>query len=121
MSLSGLQLARMRRTADSVLPESGEVYRPTYTSDGAGGQTMARTRIWSGPVRVAPVSSVVTADATTASRQGGSQGVWITLPHHVDLRLDDRIVVGSHTYEVSSFDTGRSWHVSQRVLATELA
>jgi hypothetical protein len=66
------------------------------------------------------LSSVVEADSVIAERLGGSQGVWITMPWHVNVRLDDRIVVGSTTYEVASFDTGRSWHISKRVLCREL-
>lgn len=120
MRLSGLDLARMRRRADDHLPASGEIQRPVYSSDSQGGKTVTRSRVWSGPVRVAPISSVVAADSVVAERLGGAQGVWITLAYYIDLRLDDRIIVGSRTYEVVGFDDGRSWHVSKRALAKEL-
>lgn len=120
MRLTGLQLARARKVADAHLPDDGEVWRSAYVSDSQGGQTTTRTRIWTGPVRVAPVSSVVSSDSIIAERLGGAQGVWITLPWHVNVRLDDRIIADSATYEVASFDTGRSWHVSKRVLCREI-
>lgn len=120
MRLSGLQLARARRVADEHLPDWGELFRSSYASDNAGGQTITRSRSWSGPVRIAPVSSVVASDSVIAERLGGAQGVWITLPWHVTVQLDDQIRAGGKTYEVASYDTGRSWHISKRVLCREL-
>lgn len=118
--LSGIQLARMRRTADDALSAGGVLNRPTYASDSQGGLTKTYSRVWSGPVRVAPLSTVVESDTVIASRLGGARGVWVTLPHHVDIRLDDRVEVDGMVYEVASYDTGRTWHISQRVLAKEV-
>jgi hypothetical protein len=118
--LSGIQLARMRRSSDDALAEGASLTRPTYTTDSQGGLTKTYTRVWSGPVRVAPISTVVASDAVVAARLGGSRGAWITLPHHVEIRLDDRVDVNGRAYEVASYDTGRTWHISQRVLAKEI-
>jgi len=112
----GLQLARMRRTADSSLPSFGEVWRRSYAADGKGGRTETFTRVSSGPWRVAPTTSNVSSVSMFASRLGGQDGWWATAQYHVDVRLNDQLRVEGQNLEVVGFDSGRSWPISQRVL-----
>jgi len=112
----GLQLARMRRTADSSLPSFGEVWRRSYAADGKGGRTETFTRVSSGPWRVAPTTSSVSSVSMFASRLGGADGWWATAQYHADVQLGDQLRVEGQNLEVVGFDSGRSWPISQRVL-----
>lgn len=118
--LTGLQLARMRRTADHSLTQFGEVWRPTDTPDGKGGQTSVYAAVSKGPWRVAPIVTIAEAEAVFAGRLGGVKGWWATAQYFVEVRLADQIRLGGRVFEVVSFDTGRAFHVSLRVLCKEV-
>ncbi len=121
MSLSNLELARMRRVADAHLPDGVVISRPTYNSDGQGGRTTTYATVYNGPGRVSPINSVNGADAVVADRLGGAQGLWVTVPWHVEVRLEDRVVSGGRTYEVRAEDAPRAYPISHRVLCAEVA
>ncbi len=120
MSLTGIDLARLRRGADAALPERGHLYRPTLSSDNQGGSTSSPSRIATVPCRVAPLTTIEEENKVIGERLAGSRGVWVTLPYHTDVRLSDHLVVNGLTYEVVSRDHNRSWHISLRVLCREL-
>lgn len=120
MTLSALELAKMRATADEHLPDGVIVTRPTFASDGQGGSLPTYTPVYNGPGRVAPVNSIAGAESVVAERLGGAQGLWITVPHHVTVLLRDRVLWGSQTFEVVGEDTPRSWGISSRILCREI-
>ena len=118
--LSGLQLARMRRVADATLAGEGEVWRRTRVSDNKGGKTETLARVSSGPWRLAALTTVASSESVFAARLGGQQGWWATAQYHVDINLADQVRIGGRTFEVVSVDTGRTWHISARVLCREV-
>ena len=119
--LSGLELARLRRTATDFLPTYGEVWRRTLSSDSKGGKTETLARVSSGPWRVSPTSSSISPVSVYAKRLGGVDGWWATAQYHVDVRLGDQLRVNGQVLEVVGFDAGMTWHISARVLCRAVA
>jgi SPP1 family predicted phage head-tail adaptor len=92
-------LSGLRTVADSVRSETARISRATPTADGQGGVTDA----WA---TVAAVSCYVTAmrtqaaEGVVADQLQGRVGFYVYLPHDADVRAQDRLVVGTRTYEV---------------------
>jgi len=117
MLLSTNDLTRMRAILNRTLPDTATIERDTLGSDGSGGQTVTSTAT-TGPFacRVAMPSG---REEVIAGRLD-AVGIWtITLPAGTDVKAQDRILVGSRTFEVTIPLRPRSWQISCRVLCTE--
>lgn len=123
MLLSAAELASMRATLNRTLPDTATIQRNTLQSDGSGGTEVAST------ATTGPFACRVAIPAVTGTRSGREEviagrldavGIWtITLPAGTDVKAQDRIIVGSRTFEVTVPLRPRSWQLSCRVLCTE--
>ncbi len=109
-------LLQARQVTIGTMPDLVEISRPTFTSDGSGGQTAAYATVRSTPGRV---SAPTAAEAIIANGLGLAQAAVVTVPHDVTVVLKDRLVTGGRTYEVAGFDIGRTDPIVRRVLVRE--
>jgi hypothetical protein len=113
--LSAADLADMRATVADLLVETATLSRGTPASDGAGGQTVtwataATVAARLGPVGGSPEEREVAHRVTSPSLRT------VTLPAGTDVRLGDRLVISTVTYEVVAVLAPRSWELSRRVV-----
>lgn len=117
--LTDADLAMLRTIVRDFLPQEAEVQRPTATSDGRGGQTLTFTTVKRRvPCRLAPSSGT---EAVVAGRLTARESWTLTFLHDSDIRPQDRVVVGGHTFEVLAVLNAHAWTVATRVLAVEVA
>lgn len=116
--LTDEELAGMRVTLDLSLPDLAEVTRATSTSDGRGGRTMVWVTVASVPCRVAP--DTTRAEGTVADVVTNVQRWMLTMPSGTNVLPDDRISVGTRTFEVVAIRSARSFEVSCRVIGVEV-
>ena len=116
--LDANQLASMRSTWNSSLPDSGTILRRTEVSDGAGGYTVTWPAAGTAACRVGAgqsgVEMVVDGRLTPVT-------VW---PVHfaavTDIRASDRVATGGNTYEVAPANAPHSWEVARTVYCTRV-
>lgn len=120
--LAAVELAEMRTTATSALPDTATIYLPLVEPDGAGG-TVDTWLPTSDPIpaRLSPVASTATGqERVIAARVGATAGWIITLPALTVINRAERIEMLGRTFEVLDVTTTRSWEVSCRVLCSEV-
>jgi head-tail adaptor len=97
--LSTSDLLAMREVQSAVLLETATVQRQSPTSDGAGGATESWATVASVACRVG-VSSSSSQERALAERVTNVSTWTLTLPVGTDVRVGDRLVVGTRTFEV---------------------
>jgi head-tail adaptor len=116
--LSPADLASMRATLLASLPDTAQVRRATRVSDGMGGTIDTWTTIATVACRVSPSNTTPTEPAI--ANQVQDRVLWtLTLPAGTNVRADDRVVVGSRTFEVLGVLAPRSYELATRVVAVE--
>jgi SPP1 family predicted phage head-tail adaptor len=114
--LSNADLTSMRATAQQALPGTAVIQSGTLTSDGGGGYTETFTPSGTVACRVAPLSG---DERQEGGRITTDSEYVITLPADTTVETDDRIVVGSITYNVTAV-RDRSWEITRRVEAKKV-
>ncbi len=105
--LSAVDLASMRAAVMASLPETARILRVIRQSDGLGGFLEVWTELATAPCRVAPREN--TPVETAVGGRIVDRVLWvITLPAGLDVRPDDRIAVGSRTFEILGVLSPRS-------------
>jgi head-tail adaptor len=117
-ALSTAELTRLRTVANTALPDSCTISRATIASDNAGGQTQSWATVATVACRLAPRLARPLESETSDRMQNATDWI-ITVPRGTDVRTDDRIVVGSRTFEVTK-NLVRSYQTAQQVLASEV-
>lgn len=119
--LGAAEMAGMRADARAALPDTGVVWRPTPASDGRGGTALTWAAVASVvPCRLAPGIGQASGEGLTASKLGADANWVVTMPYDTDVRLTDRIVIGTRTVEVTFITAERSEHVSLRISCREI-
>ncbi len=120
--ISDADLEAMRETVNQAMPEDIiEIHRPTVVPDGAGGSTIEYSVIGLTTGRLAPAPNASGSIETLIAGSILSTTQWsFTLPALTDVQLQDRLVLGPRTFEVSFVSGPRSWEISRRVLSREL-
>lgn len=114
-----LPLAALRGYANLALPDSCIVQRPNRVSDGEGGYTLGTpTTVATVACRVSPLGNAAQESVIGEAVRAVAQYV-VHLPAETDVRSDDRLVVGSRTFEVVE-PLRRSYEVIRRVIAREV-
>ncbi len=116
--LSDADLAAMRSTLNSSLPDTAQVQRKSLTSDGAGGFTETWATVATMACRVAP-SGQSPQERVIAERLTAMSTWTVTLPAGTDVQPADRVVVGSRTFEVVAA-LARSEEIARRIVCTEV-
>jgi head-tail adaptor len=111
--LSTPELEYIRTSIESMLPDTCNILSATLASDSAGGMTAT----W-GTVGTA-IACRLDAFRGNESIQGASlapQNAYVlTLAHDATIDTDDRVVVGTHIFTVTSVDLEKSWAGCTRV------
>ncbi len=118
MSLGTDELASMRATAQSAMPDQCQVQRVTRASDGAGGFTETWVTVATLPCAIAPMRG--RPEERAIAEQIKARVLWVLLvPAGSDVRTEDRLVVGTRTFEVHG--TGeRSYEITNDCICSEV-
>lgn len=116
--LTAGDIAAMRGTAESALPDTATLERLTSTSDGGGGFTEAwATQGAAIPCRIAPLGGGEGGNA--GGRVSDETSHVVSLPAETDVTESDRLVIAGRTYEVTVVRERGEWEISRRVEAKE--
>jgi SPP1 family predicted phage head-tail adaptor len=117
MMLTAGDIAGMRATADTALPDVATVQRATTVSDGGGGTTTSWADVATVACRIAPAGGG--EGATAGERVVDESTHVISLPAEADVTELDRLIVGGQTYDVTLVRTWEEWEFSRRVECKE--
>lgn len=122
MALSNAELAQMQADAETFLPGTCVIMRPTAgTSDGMGGMIGGTvSAAGTAACRIRPMGRPGSGNLSEHEASGRlfSLELWtITLPNGTDVRTTDRITSDNVTYEVVGTPTGGSWEITRAVYA----
>lgn len=113
-----IPLDGLRTLADQFLPDSCSISRLTRTTTEDGSSASWAT-VLTVACRVSPLASGAN-EALGGAEQISAIAQWtIWLPAGTDVRVTDRIVYGSRTFEVARVGA-RSYEVSREVLCREV-
>lgn len=118
--LTDAELAAMRATGDSALPDMCAIYRDTLAADDIGGFEVDETTLVARVAcRLAPPqrkSELVLAERLDAL------ALWIvTLPAGTDIAPTDRITCNGRSFEVVDIGQPHSWEINHRIAVVELS
>lgn len=120
--LSERELALMRDDGAKSLPDTCDILEPTESSDLAG--SYARSWAVSAsavPCRLSPTSlGGRDAEAVHSGRLTAVTDWTLTLAWDVPVSSVARVVCNGRTFEVSSDDEDRSWHLLNRIRLAEV-
>ena len=113
--LTAAEIAAMQDTQETALPDTCTIKSCTLAPDGLGGYTETWTDLASNVAcRLTPMADPT--EAIVADRFRG-RALWtLTLAEGQAISHDDRVVVGSDTYEVAGVREGGNWRTATRVI-----
>lgn len=112
--LSANDLVAMRAAQTAALPSTCTTMRKSTVADGIGGQTETWATLASNVAcRLMPISN--SAEQVVESRFAGMELWQLTLPYSTDITHNDRVVIGTVTYEVAGEGSGGAWETAKRV------
>src|SRR5262245_27738683 len=116
------EIASMRSDLEGLsLPDSAVIERPAFTDDGGGGGTTTWAAAGTVACRVSPMAGLGRDPGGETGDRLDESARWIlTLPAETDVDTDDRLRVGSRTFNVLAVRAPRSFEVSRRVETNEL-
>lgn len=119
--LSAADIAGMRSTMDSAMPDTVSVERASYASDGQGGKIATWSTLATVSGRVSPFKTRGDEEPEVAGAVR-SHGLWqVTMPHGTDVTPVDRIVFGTATLQVQRVEQARSWSLGVRAYCVKVA
>jgi head-tail adaptor len=113
--ISAAELEQMRSDIEQLFPDTCNILVPTYTSDGAGGNTETWGTITNGTAVPCRVDYKAGRESVTAGAITPYQQAVISLAHGVIITAANRIVVGTDTFSVQANNAGQSWKAVTRV------
>jgi hypothetical protein len=115
--LTQRQLAKMRRVANRLLPDTATILRRTMVDDGAGGEEATYNAIGATLCRFSAVDiKTRIKDQMTAGRIQSNEGFLMSFPHDADIQETDRLAINGNTYDVISAGDKRSFEVNKRFI-----
>ena len=115
--LTPSELAAMREVQLLTLIDTATIYRRTYSSDGAGGQAETVSTS-TAACRVAPSNNM--PDQQAFGGVTNEAQLWrITFAYNTDVQKNDRIGVGTRTFEVVGVLAPESRETARIVIAVE--
>lgn len=95
------ELASYRAEVVTTLPDSADVYRPTYTENSRGGRTASYTLAHTYPVAVTMAKIRNTHPESELHGQLVAASLWnLVFQYDADVNPDDRVVINGLTYEI---------------------
>jgi len=106
--LSSEELAAMRQTQNSALPDVADILRPAVAVDAVGEPVETLTTVATGVAcRISPNRQG--KQAIVGERIVDVAPYVVTFPYGTDVRAGDRIVSGGATYEVLGVRVAGNW------------
>ena len=118
MTLTELELARMRTVMNGSMPDTCNVLHDTIADDGMGGGTVSAT----GTTEYACTGRPTTyrdSEVVEAYQVVGRATYWLTLPYTAEVDHRDRITWSGKTLQVLRVYDDPSRNLATRVLAVE--
>lgn len=112
--LTADELAAMRETTATALPDTAVIQGTTYVSDGGGGGTTTWSASGTVACRIAPIISTGQGEGVEGGQLAADAEYIVTLPFDAGVDVEDRLSIGSEIYNVTSV-RDRSWNTSTRV------
>ncbi len=120
MPFSADELAELRSTLEAeLLAGTAVIQRKTNTRDSSGGWSEAWAAVGTVACRVSPMDLPAT-ERLIADRLTLTAPWSITVPALTDVTVQDRLVVDSHTYEVTRVLGPRTEELLRRVYCSEV-
>jgi head-tail adaptor len=117
--LSATDLAAMKATQALALPSTCTIERRSLVADTLGGYTETWATLASGVAcRLSAMSAP--SEVVVAERWAGRAMYQLTVPAGQDVTADDRVVVGSVTYEVAGLNSAGAWETARRVIVARV-
>lgn len=110
--LTATEIAAMRATQESALPETCTRTRYPLISNGAGGYTKGVADTITLACRVS--SRGAPAEYLRQSAATGRRVMMVTVPQGSDVRHTDELLVSGVTYRVIGFDSAGEWETAMR-------
>lgn len=110
--LTSADVAKMRATAGSALPDTCVLMRNTLVSDGGGGYTETFAAGGTVSCRLSPQGGV---ERELGDRITPEADWVITLPPTTFIETDDRIMVAGGTFDVVAVRARANWEITRRV------
>lgn len=117
--VSARDLETMRAARNALLPDTGQIQRPTRAGDGQGGWSDTWATVATAACSVTP-AAVATAGTVAADRLAEGTAWTVTLPALTDARAGDRVLTGGRTFTVVATDAPRSYELSRRCRCLEV-
>lgn len=111
--LPSSEITAMKTEAALAMPDSGQIYRRAIVSDSAGGHTVSETLTATLACRVSPPDR--RAIEVYAQRIGTRQAFTIDFPGGSDVRVGDRALISSVSYEIIAI-LDLSWEITHQVI-----
>ncbi len=112
--LTATELASMRTTAGSALPDSAVIQSQAWSSDGGGGGSQTWTAGGTVACRLAPIATAGQDEGETGERIAADAQFVITLPFDAGVTTNSRIITNGGTFNVESI-RDRSYELTTRV------
>lgn len=111
--LTASELSGMRAALETLLPGTAVILSGTSTSDDMGGFTTAWGSAAAYACRLDPAggNELLTGDSIRPYTR-----YMLTLPHGAAITTDQRVQIGSYTYNVISVTYGDSWKLDTRAV-----
>jgi head-tail adaptor len=115
--LTAADIASMRGTVNTSLPDTAIIQAGTISGDSGGGGTTT----WNAAGTVACRLSPLTGTERDVADHLAEDAKWlITVPAATAVTTDSRVLVGSATFEVLALRAPRSWEVSRQLEVQEV-
>lgn len=116
--LNDAELAALRADMLDLMPDSCVIQRPTATVGSAGFAAKTYSAVGTTACRLDPLKKqldkeVIAMQETTAYYRQ------LTVPYDTDLRAEDKVVIGTRSYEVRQLDDDHSLRAVRRAVVVE--
>lgn len=112
--------SRMQADAVEAMPSSAQIQRATTASDGAGGRTRSFATVATVACRITP-DAMGAQEAISSDRLRDAEPYRVSFPAGTDVRITDRLIIGSLTLAVEAVRQPRSVELERVTFCTRPA
>lgn len=114
--LPDAELNAMRTELETLMPDTVVIQTVARASDGQGGwvDSWAASGTVSG--RIDPAPFQFSGEEKAGGAVQPHHAYFVTIPYDTTITTNNRVVVNSETYEITSVDKGKSWAITKRVI-----
>lgn len=116
--LSDAELAALRQDMLDLMPDSCVIQRPTETVGSAGFPSRTYNAVGTVVCRLDPLKRQATQEVI-ALQEALTYYRQLTVPYDTDLRAEDKVVIGTRSYEVRQLDDDHSLRAVRRAVVVE--